>query len=307
MGELQIVMQSGVPAWECDLMGHLNLQFYVAKAEEATACASLMLLGKGPQALKAEGLRLALVDQHVRLHRELRSGAAYLFRAGIIDVGSDEITFYFEMAHRAAPLLAATFVNRVKLTDRATGKAQPLPDALRKAALAKRVDLPAHAQARGVKTKVRISPPTLAEANELKLLNTITSFIPPTHTSADGLAQPHYAIYAAMSSYLELMAQVKPIENFDLAKVGHASVEFFAVYGKIPREGDVLTLRGGLSALDRKTFNWCKWVFDAETGEYRAGVEVTQLLFDLEARRAMDMPEQLRASLAPLVRPGLTP
>lgn len=307
MSELQVVMQSGVPTWECDLMGHLNLQFYIAKAEEATACASLLLLGKGPQALKAEGLRFALVDQHVRLHRELRSGAAYLFRAGIIDAGPDEITFYFEMAHRATPTLAATFVNRVRLTDRATGKAIHLPDALRKAAFARRVSLPEHAQARGVKTKVRTSPPTLIEANELKLLNTITSIIAPTHTNADGSAQPHYAIYAAMSSYLELMAQVKSIENFDLSKVGHASVEFFAVYAKTPREGDVLTLRGGLTALDRKTFNWCKWVFDAETGEYLAGMETTQLLFDLEARRAMDMPEQMRASLAPLVRPGLTP
>ena len=53
MGEMIEVARSAVQTWECDQMGHMNVQFYVAKAEEGmTALAAA--LGLSPRAQRSD-------------------------------------------------------------------------------------------------------------------------------------------------------------------------------------------------------------------------------------------------------------
>ena len=64
--------RSSVQTWECDQMGHMNVQFYVEKACDALAAFGAGL-GLGPRALAHQGQVLEPADHHIRFLRELQA------------------------------------------------------------------------------------------------------------------------------------------------------------------------------------------------------------------------------------------
>ena len=61
-------VRSSVQTWECDQMGHMNVQFYVARETEGIAALS-GALGLRPL---SSGLTQAMLiphEQHIRFHR----------------------------------------------------------------------------------------------------------------------------------------------------------------------------------------------------------------------------------------------
>jgi acyl-CoA thioester hydrolase len=55
-----------------------------------------------------------------------------------------------------------------------------------------------------------------------------------------------------------------------------------------------------------KTYVWCHWLFDAETGECFATAEAVAVAMDLTERKAIEIPPDMRARLEALIVPGLS-
>jgi acyl-CoA thioester hydrolase len=71
-------------------------------------------------------------------------------------------------------------------------------------------------------------------------------------------------------------------------------------------EGDLMVVMSGLKSVGQKTYVWCHWLFDTETGECLATAEAVAVSLDLVQRKAMDIPQGMRETLNGLVLEGLS-
>ena len=89
-----------VQPWECDRNDHLNMQFYVARASDALAALGLRL-GLGPSELAKRNLALVETETHIRFQRELRDGAPYAVKGGVVKGDGHVLTVFLELENTA--------------------------------------------------------------------------------------------------------------------------------------------------------------------------------------------------------------
>jgi acyl-CoA thioester hydrolase len=304
MGEMIDVARSSVQTWQSDQMGHMNVQFYMEQATQGLAALGVHL-GLGPRFSAAEGARLAARTHHVRFLREQRPGAPFTIRAGVLDVRDFGLTVYEEMTNTVSGEVAATFTGEVELLDEDSREIKPLPARARTAAKALLMELPAHGAPRGLQIQPPRPAPTLKEAEALGLVYTWMGEIQPGQCDAQGFLHTRHFMGIVSDSIPNLLGQMRGDDRSKATTVGGAALEYRFIYRKSPRAGDVLTLRSGLKEVSAKTYTWCHWLFDLETGQPAATAEAVAVALDLEARKAIPIPGELRARLESLVIPGL--
>jgi acyl-CoA thioester hydrolase len=102
-----------------------------------------------------------------------------------------------------------------------------------------------------------------------------------------------------------LLGQTRGDDRSKNSKVGGAALEYRFHYRRYPRAGDVLTLRSGLKEVGPKTYTWCHWLFDLEKGDCVGTAEAVAIALDLETRKAIPIPDEMREKLETLVVAGL--
>ena len=71
--------------WQLDHIGHMNVQFYTARFDEAT-WHFFASIGITPTYLKTNGRGMAAVDQHTRYLRELHAGALIRITSELLEM-----------------------------------------------------------------------------------------------------------------------------------------------------------------------------------------------------------------------------
>jgi acyl-CoA thioester hydrolase len=102
-----------------------------------------------------------------------------------------------------------------------------------------------------------------------------------------------------------LIAQTRG-EDRSTSRLGGAALEYRFIYRTPAREGDLLVLKSGLKNVGAKTYVWCHWLFDGETGEPISTSEAVAISMDLVERKAIDIPPDMRANLERMIIPGLS-
>ncbi len=297
------VARSSVQTWECDQMGHMNVQFYLDKADQGLTALALAF-GVGPSAAREMGASLCAREHHVRFLREQRPGAPFYLRAGIVDVGEGGLTIYQEMVETVSDTPAATFRIDAAWVDIASRAPKPLPAALR-APAAERIEVPAHGRPRGLELSPPRPAPELAAADQSGMLRTWQGVVSRDQCDAAGFLTARHFMGIVSDSIPNLLAMTDGRDRSKTPNVGGAALEYRFVYRGHPRVGDALTLRSGLKQVGSKAYTWCHWLFDLETGAAVATAEAVAIALDLEARRAIPIPEEMRANLEARVIPGL--
>lgn len=294
-----------VQPWECDRNDHLNMQFYVARASDALAALGLRL-GLGPSELARRNLALVETESHIRFQRELRDGAPYAVKGGVVKGDGHVLTVFLELENTATRETAATFTTTAALCDTRDLK----PVAFDEAALIKAVAVPAsvppHAAPRGLKMHAPRRDPNLAEAERLKLIPSYQGVAQLSECDANGrlLSQTYMAhVFKALP---HIFAQLRMGEGMRDGKRSGAAVEYRLVYRTRPRLGAPLALKSGLSAVGDKTFNHIHWLFELESGACAATIEAVSIGFDLETRKAVALTPELKASYERHLVAGLT-
>ena len=78
--------------WEMDHVGHLNVQFYVRRFDEAS-WHFLARLGLTPAYLRAHGRGVVAREQRVTYTREVGAGALLVARTRLLDVGRSSLRY----------------------------------------------------------------------------------------------------------------------------------------------------------------------------------------------------------------------
>jgi acyl-CoA thioester hydrolase len=296
------VLRSGVNTWECDQMGHLNVRHYFACANRGLAVLALQL-GLPPSQLRAQGVALRAVDQHVRFLRELRPGASYAMHAGVLAVSPERLQVYAELRRADKITVAASVISEVALQEISTGRAVPWPASVLARAAEVETNLSAEHGPRGIARTAPRPAPTRADALALPLIGAYLAPVEREDCDAHGVMQES-AFMARVSDGIGHFFHVLRGERG--ANLGGAALEYRYVFHERPRLGDVIEVRSGLKGLGNKTTQLCHWVFNLETGRCAATSEAVAVSFDLTTRKAIEISAEARAHMETRIVPGLS-
>ena len=76
---------------------------------------------------------------------------------------------------------------------------------------------------------------------------------------------------------------------------------------RLPRLGDRIQSFSAVLALADKTSHRIQWAYDVDRAELLCSFEVVNLAFDIDARRPVSIPADLRASEEAVLRTDLRP
>jgi len=301
------VARSSVQTWECDQMGHMNVQFYMEKATQGLAALGVKL-GLGRDFSARHGARLMARDHHVRFLREQRPGAPFFWRAGVLDVTETEMRVYSEMVNPTNGEIAASVTALVELRGENDRLPRKLPDSAIAQARLLMIDMPAHGAPRGLEITPPRAAPMLADAEAMGMVAAYMGEVQETMCDGQGyLLTRHYMgiVSDAISNLLAATHGEDRSQSVGGNKTGGAALEYRFIYRRYPKVGDVCVLRSGLKAVSSKTYIWAHWLFDYESGACLATAEAVAIALDLTTRKAMAIPDDMRAELERLVIPGL--
>ena len=305
MGELVEVWRGGVMSWECDLMGHLNVGFHVAKAMEGLVGLAAEL--GMPHAFAPHGAATLLVrEQHMRFQREAQAGARLHMEAGVLEMGEDDARMLLLMRH-ADGELAASFQMLVAHATSGEGRAFPWPERARIRAERMRVDMPEEAAPRSVALGPIASAASLLRAHELGLQRIGLGAIRPGDIDPFGRTRTEFAMARIAEDAPHLMwPMLEEVQRLRRRPIGAVQLEYRFVYFDPPRLGDRYELWAGLCAGERRIHRAAYWFLNPQDGRPWASAEGVGVCFDMETRKSVTLAE---AELAPWVhalRPALT-
>jgi acyl-CoA thioester hydrolase len=296
------VLRSAVNTWECDHMGHMNVRHYLGRANDGLSVL-LLQLGFVPRVWRERGIVVRARDQHLRFSRELRPGTGFAIRAGI--AAHSPALIAYEELRTLEDEVSATVVTELALSDLSSGATVPWPKEILAAAQRVHCEIPSYAAVRGV-----VQQPTRARISREQALarGMLPGFLGPIiaeDCDAGGVMR-EAAFMARISDGIGHFFRALYGSEERRPGMGGAALEYRFVFHRWPRLNDAIEVRSGLSALAPKTQQITHYAFDVATGDCVAGSQAVVVWFDLVARKAIPIPDDLQASLRGTVMADLT-
>ena len=308
---MELLYSSEVSSGEIDHLGHLNVRYYMERAQHANE-RLMEALGLAPAACKALGARLTQHDSYTRYHREQFRGSTLGVRGGVLDVSTDGLELYFEVVNDAKAEVAATFILRVALVERATRRRLPLPPASVAKARERLIEPPAHGRPRSVD----LGPPRLDVRYEdlaERLADDVSDPMSRRFERAVDAEDCDEFGFLADTPDMMMFGQLRPRQperpegqpqwgpmtftGDDGRRFGWASMETRNIRLSSPRAGDVLSSIGAEIGLHGKVRHSRRWVFNTSTGEIVSMNDNVSVALDLDARRSIEIPAKVRTQL----------
>ena len=290
------VWSGGVNTWECDEMGHMNVRFWVAKAQEGLAGLAARL--GMPRAFARDGESTLVVrEQHIRFLREAKAGAALHMTGGVVEIGECDARLLLVIRHLDGQP-AATFQ---LVVDHATARELrpfPWPQRLREAARALTVEVPGFAAARSVDLAPVVATASLERADALGLQRIGLGVIGPAECDVFGRMRPEIFIGRVSDGVGRLFGEVRPgpADGDPDARIGGAVLEYRVLHLDWPQAGDGIELRSGFAGCDARTRRVMHWMVDPQSGRPWASAEAVVVSFDLDKRKVVDISEEAQAA-----------
>lgn len=308
---LQILQESRVEESEIDALGHLSVPFYQQRA--LTASDVLLsrhgLAGAGSEGSYSEGkaVEATLVDTFMRNYREQFLGANLAVRGGVLDVEANRIRCYHELINPERDELSATFVHTFELQETESRQPVAIEGALARRMNAERVDWPEHGQSRSLDLSQPPFQLELKQAVQRDLASSETRTIEADECTPAGILDPARFQHLPYSSPpLDDPSSQWVFESPDGRKLGLADLESRATLLSLPRVGDRIQTFSADVEIARKTFRRTNWVFDLDSAELLTSGSVVMALLDLEARRAIEISDDIRAMFERRYHPDLS-
>jgi acyl-CoA thioester hydrolase len=297
MGHWLATYRGTVNVWECDQWHHMNVRYYGAKFDDAEAHLAAAL------ALAPDGPGLSPRFEQIQYRRELRGGATCHVRSAVLGLDGGGLRVRHEMIDSTAGHVSATLDATYGLVgpdgqdvDWPVGIDGRVADLALGAEEAGAPAAPAQPSAG--------APPTLADADRFGLVETYRGVVRPSGTDARGM-MTRMSLIERLSDAVGHLRIGGPLDLAAMRErdLGSAAVEYRTRWRAPARAGTLLVLRSGMNGLAEKTVQAFHWVFDAADGRCLATVEIVALYFDMTRRKAVPVPDEVRAAIAANLTP----
>ena len=306
MAELEVLHEAVVGEDEIDELGHMNVRFYLVKALAGTRVLSDRV-GLSVDECADLGCVLDLRDAYTRHKAEQMVGARLEVRGGVLDVRADGIRLYHDLVNPERGELAASFVHELVLCDRESRAPRPLPENVAERAGAGRVDWPEHGRPRTIDLEKAPPAPPLSLLRDRDLAMRKERVIGADECDADGsyVADRYQELFWAGEPARPRESESWLIELGNGSKMGWATLESRGVLHRLPRVGARIQSFGAEVELAAKTSYRHHWVFDVDSGDLLCTSSIVNLAFDIGARRAIEIPDHVRAGVEGIYHPDL--
>lgn len=284
--------RSLVASWECDRMGHMNVQFYLshfAAAEKQV----LLALGYGPTRWRADKAALRPLRHRIQFKRENHEGAVLRLRSGIRAVEADRLHLYHELHDDETGTLSAT-CEAVVILDALDGSgALALPADVKQAAeiLAAQLAAPPPPGPAG-------NPPAPSAPVD-GMYETCRGAVDRWEAEETGrMATRFYMARFSEAAGNMLAGGDLTAEQMRQQGLGSAALDYAIDYFRPLNIGDAYYTRTGMLELREKTWRFCHFLLDSNTRQPLARAEIIAVLFDLKARKSIVMPDHVRQAFS---------
>ena len=302
------IWRGGVNTWECDEMGHMNVRFYVSRAQEGVAHLAA-LLGLPDAFTPYAESTLLITDQHLRFLREAHAGAPLHMTGGVIRMGTSDATLLLVIVHSRTGLPAATLITRVLHARPRDGRGFPWPRRALEAAARLTVEVPAYAAPRSILPDGQAPVSSVTSGAAARLTRIGLGVISPAATDVFGRMRPDEFIGRVSDGVGGLLAGVREAvaaaATHPPKRTGGAVLEYRLTYLDWPRAGDHVSLHSGLGGYDDKTQRLGHWLLDPVSGQAWGFAEAVAVNFDLDTRKTIPIADEAKAVLETFVRPDL--
>lgn len=291
------LIAASVAADEIDELGHLSVPFYERRAIDA--CHKLAQShGLNIAACRSKGIEFTLVDAYLRNLREQFLGAPLLVRGGVLCVSEQRLRCYQELINTDTGDLSATFVYDFELQRSTSREPLPLPEHVVRSAAEALISLPPHGAPRSIDLVHTPAIPELARLQQLDLALTQPRSIEAEECDETGLYLAEQFLHLPFTGErLEDPAALWVFETSDGNQLGMADLESRQLLFNLPRVSErIQTFRAEVEVAS-KTFYGNHWVYSLDSGLLISIASLVSVALDLDARRAVEIPTEMRAAL----------
>ncbi len=281
-------LYSYVNRWECDENDHMNVQFYVAKFDEANR----HFLSKFNVDQTTFGSRLV---RHIRYHREARDATILKVSSGVCFDSPYEFTVFHQMNDYSNGTLLATALDGYSLVAEIRNEIQSKFEKCEETPLD--IHLP-----RGfdcTPTKINLSEQQLMERGAFIVhQNTLM----PRNCGPNNKADDHF-IVSCFSDGAAHMWERTPLnrEWLDQNKYGRVALEMKLCYYNAINLGASIKLVSGITKISTKTFSFRHHLFDISSNKLLVTGDIVAAVLDLGDRLAVNLPKESIESMKTLL------
>jgi acyl-CoA thioester hydrolase len=283
--------RGSVNAWECDENDHLNVRFYLAKANQGLPFV-LEAIGLGPAALERTGARPRIRAQHARFLKESRPATPLTVEAGLAAEEGHRLTIYSEVRHSLNREVLATLLTELELTG---GDGAPKPVSL--SPDAPRCTVPEHGAPRGIAAAREALRPAREAIAEMGFVEIGRGTVAAGECDPSGDMELFQYVGRISDSVVNLLAHFQTDEELSRRSTGiegGALVELRIAFHAQLRVGSRFSIQSGIAAAGRKTQHFVHLFFDEASRACVATAQGIAVAMDLKTRRAIELPQARR-------------
>ena len=280
-----------VNAWECDENDHLNVRFYLAKANQGLPFV-LEAIGLKPAALEKTGARPRIRVQHVRFLKESRPATPLTIEAGLAAEEGHRLTIYSEVRHSLNGDVLATLLTELEFV---SGDGAPWP--VSPSRDAPRCTVPEHGSPRGIAPAREALRPSRETIAEMGFVEIGRGAVASSECDPTGDLELFQYVGRMSDSVVNLLARFQTDEELSRRSTGiegGALVELRIAFHAPLRAGSLFTIQSGIAAAGRKTQHFVHLFFDEVSRACVATAEGIAVAMDLKTRKAIELPEARR-------------
>ena len=283
--------RGSVNAWECDENDHLNVRFYLAKANQGLPFV-LDAIGLPAAALAKTDAHPRIRAQHVRFLKEARPATPLTVYAGLAAHQDHQLTLYAEVRHSLDGEVMATL-----LTEIGFASIDGRPRAVSPSRDAPCCTVPAHGAPRGLKAVGEPLRPDYASVFGMGFVEIGRGSIAAWECDPAGEMELFQYVGRISDSVVNLLSHFQTGEELSRRSDGFeggALVELRIAWHATLRAGSLFSIHSGIAAAGRKTQHFVHLFFDDVTRACVATAQGIAVALDLKTRRAIELPEARR-------------
>lgn len=310
---MQQLHETTVSAEEIDSLGHMNVRYYMTRMERANR---VLLDGLNLPADLLASSFLRRTDTYTRFRREQFEGATLHTLGGILALTEGGMQSYIEIRNPTTEEVAATFIVTTALIDQASRTALPFPAAAWDAA-AQQIKVPRFARPRSL---------SLGPVNTHVTLEDLQNQIPEVEgggmmsgrreatieaddVDAHGWLKEEIELmflpFAKLAAQTNVQQGPPVFHTSNGQRVGWAVMETRTQTFAQPRLNDVIAYFSADLRIEEKSRLSRRWALNRASGQLLGMSDTVGVCIDLDARRAVPWPEELRAQIERYQQPQL--
>ena len=304
---MQVTQNSVVLPQEIDALGHMSVPYYMQRMNQANRSLLVML---GVADVDDDCL-LQSTDLYSRFKREQFEGTKLQTEARLLELSQGEMRSYVEIRNSDAQELAAGFIVTTKLVERATRKHKDLtinqpPQPVE--------DIPGYAKPKSLSLgAMNTNVSLVALQDTLPVMQYSHSDV--THCimiDANDVDQENWLCedlplmslpFHKKQTDPDLQHGPKIFTGGDGRRVSWAVAESRTVQYAYQRLGDQLVYLSADLGLAEKTRHTRRWCFNRQSGTLQGIEDTLFVCIDLDARRAIVWPAEIRDAIAAQSQP----